>query len=568
MSIKIQKILSYIFTFILVGFLSTSSVNAATNTLFTNLPEPIPGNVPSLGVEAYSMPEIGSQLQLVGSDRNNPTISVLMSSWGCESGAWHTQNCTTSDGATFTHPITLNIYGVKPDNTPDTLIKTISQTFTIPYRPSKSDACTDGKWSDGTSCFNGKAFSIDFDLSGTNLPEKVIVSVAYNTSHNGYSPMGEQACFTEDGGCGYDSLNVGLAGTPTIGSVLPSASDIYQNTSYGPNYCDSGVSGTGTFRLDSGCWAGYLPVFKVTTTSDTTAPSTPVMTGFTNPTLSCGGITNSHASTVNWTTSTDESGIAGYEYYVDYPLVGGGRGIWNPANLWTNTYNAGSLNEGVHHIKVRAKDNAGNYSEWSNICDITADWTSPVLSFTGFRDQSSSTYDNTPTIKSCGSVNNSGFISWEWALSSTEVNPISYLYEILSGPTAVGYSATTTATHYNGQIPMYGLYAVRVTGQDIAGNVSAPITCSVDYKQSVVLVPPPTKESDCKKNGWKIYNNPTFKNQGQCEKYVEQHKHDRDDHKNDRDDRGDKSDKDKKADGKKKESELSKILSLFNFHRD
>jgi hypothetical protein len=36
----------------------------------------------------------------------------------------------------------------------------------------------------------------------------------------------------------------------------------------------------------------------------------------------------------------------------------------------------------------------------------------------------------------------------------------------------------------------------------------------------------PTAKEQCKKDGWKIFSNPTFKNQGQCEKYVENDKKD------------------------------------------
>jgi hypothetical protein len=28
-------------------------------------------------------------------------------------------------------------------------------------------------------------------------------------------------------------------------------------------YCDGGTGGTGTFRLDAGCWTGYQPAFQV-----------------------------------------------------------------------------------------------------------------------------------------------------------------------------------------------------------------------------------------------------------------------------------------------------------------
>ena len=38
-----------------------------------------------------------------------------------------------------------------------------------------------------------------------------------------------------------------------------------------------------------------------------------------------------------------------------------------------------------------------------------------------------------------------------------------------------------------------------------------------------VVTGPPTKKSDCKHGGWKTFDNPSFKNQGQCVSYVAHH---------------------------------------------
>ncbi len=38
-----------------------------------------------------------------------------------------------------------------------------------------------------------------------------------------------------------------------------------------------------------------------------------------------------------------------------------------------------------------------------------------------------------------------------------------------------------------------------------------------------VLVGPPTNKDQCKKDGWRTFNNPTFKNQGDCVSYLEKH---------------------------------------------
>ncbi|MCL4418599.1 hypothetical protein M1146_00690 [Patescibacteria group bacterium] len=72
-----------------------------------------------------------------------------------------------------------------------------------------------------------------------------------------------------------------------------------------------------------------------------------------------------------------------------------------------------------------------------------------------------------------------------------------------------------------------------------------------------ILVGPPTNKNQCKKDGWKIFNNPSFKNQGQCVDYVEHHSKDedhdnRDDHDNnnheDNNNHGDKGDHGKSND--------------------
>jgi len=120
---------------------------------------------------------------------------------------------------------------------------------------------------------------------------------------------------------------------------------------------------------------------------DVEKPSPPVMLGFANPNIACGGYTNSKYVTIDWSDSTDNVGVNGYDYQVDYPLASGtGRGVWN--TTFANSQYRGSLNEGIHYLKVRAYDAAGNKSDWSNVCAITYDSIKPILSskteFTGW----------------------------------------------------------------------------------------------------------------------------------------------------------------------------------------
>lgn len=208
----------------------------AGDTTFAYNPMPFNAvncNNPSVGFEAQATNEFGDQVQLAGTARNLTTLEVLMASFACSvSGHWNLGEsfpCVTTPGATFTHPITANIY--VPSNLTEP-IATVTQNFTFPFRPSADPVNCPGaspSAEDNSSFFNPLADPtqvpnkcevsiktvITFDFSGLGivLPDEVVWTVAYNTTHFGFAPIGEAAdCFSTDPadpGCPYDSLNVG-----------------------------------------------------------------------------------------------------------------------------------------------------------------------------------------------------------------------------------------------------------------------------------------------------------------------------------------------------------------------
>ena len=101
---------------LVAAVMALSAAATSTPTAYNNIPSPAPANVPSVGGEAYAFNELGGQVQLAGPARRNPKVTVLMSSWGCQSGNWYTATCTTTPGSGFTLPITLKIYTVGPAN--------------------------------------------------------------------------------------------------------------------------------------------------------------------------------------------------------------------------------------------------------------------------------------------------------------------------------------------------------------------------------------------------------------------------------------------------------------------
>jgi hypothetical protein len=271
--------------------------------IYDSTVQPNPGNLPSQSYEATATTEFGNQITFGGAARVLDNVTVQLSSWGCESGNWSTYTtapCVTTPGATFTEPITFSIYNVGQASAagPSTVggpVASVTQTFSIPYRPSAdTNYATDcaaeaasenppvsvsafaGTWydSDLNKCFNGYLTPITFNFGHVVLPNSVIYGIAYNTSDNGSPPYGDAtACHSSPGGCGYDSLNVALSQEPTAPSV---GGDAYPGTTYlnvdqqdyaVNSYCDGGAAGINTLRIDepanyptgngttSGCWS-------------------------------------------------------------------------------------------------------------------------------------------------------------------------------------------------------------------------------------------------------------------------------------------------------------------------
>jgi hypothetical protein len=264
--------------------LAGSPAAGASEVVYDNLPASNPGNLPSMAFEATSTSQFGGQVQLAGTARKGMTLYVGMSSWACQKGSWTgSPECVTEMGARFEWPVTLELYEVGAGGAPGALLKSVTRTFKMPYRPSQNNKkCRNAKGEPTggwyllslNQCFHGKYFRIGFPLGRAKLPAVVIVSVLFNTSDYGAElqrPL-KPGCETTSGGCPFDSLNVAVTEpanevepapvAPSVGSD-PRPADAYLSSTWGGAYCDGGASGTGSFRLDAGCWTGYQPTFEV-----------------------------------------------------------------------------------------------------------------------------------------------------------------------------------------------------------------------------------------------------------------------------------------------------------------
>jgi hypothetical protein len=165
--------------FAATALMAVAAGTAGAEVVYNNVPSPLPGNFASIGLAATSSSEFGGQVELAGTARKNPTVTVVMSSWACESGTAES-NCKTSKNKHFSVPVTVRIYGAG-ELTEVPLAEKTTNTK-MDYRPSESPSkCTGGRWYDEatTECSHGYAFPITIKLKTKKMPKKAIVTVSY-----------------------------------------------------------------------------------------------------------------------------------------------------------------------------------------------------------------------------------------------------------------------------------------------------------------------------------------------------------------------------------------------------
>lgn len=221
-----------------------ASAAPVPSVVYDATPSPLPPNVASLGFQATRTSEFGDYVHLAGADRVLKTVKVTMSDWALYSD-YSADARYSGNSATWSHPITVNVYSnhLDANGVPDTLLATKTEAVTIPWRPEADPTCPNGTaWrADNSNCYNGLAFNATFDLSSSNaeLPNDVIVGVAYDTQSYGAHPLGVNGP--------YNSLNVGVPDgqTASVGTD-DNADHVFWDTTY-PGY-------SAGFREDTG-WA-------------------------------------------------------------------------------------------------------------------------------------------------------------------------------------------------------------------------------------------------------------------------------------------------------------------------
>ena len=262
------SVLTAIVLAVLVGGVAQAS--PSHNVVYNAIPGTLPPNMASLGFQATQTAEFGDYVNLGGTARTLKAVTVTLSDWALYSD-YASDARYSGNSATWTHPITINVYRAVPGATPadpntaGPLLGTVTKNVTIPWRPAGPACPTDvTAWmaSDG-QCYHGLAFNAKIDMRGLHvrLPDDVIVGVAYNTNTWGSNPIGSPGP--------YESLNVGLEGAATVGTDV-STDNVFWNTMTAASYTDLGAAGVGIFREDTN-WTPYGTVaIKITASGPST----------------------------------------------------------------------------------------------------------------------------------------------------------------------------------------------------------------------------------------------------------------------------------------------------------
>jgi hypothetical protein len=227
---------------------------AGAEVVYNNVPSPLPGNFASIGLAATSSSEFGGEIELAGTARSKPSITVVMSSWACQTGSWNEGNCATPKPMKgFKVPVTVRVYAA--GELEEGPIAEVTKNAKMLYRPSESPSmCEPGRWYDATSatCFHGLAFPISVKLGKLKkMPKRTVVTVAYPHSSGPAQSLNVATSEPSEG-------TLSLGGQPV--------EEWFVNSTSSEMYCP-GAKEVGTLGPEegTGCQEGinYQPVYAV-----------------------------------------------------------------------------------------------------------------------------------------------------------------------------------------------------------------------------------------------------------------------------------------------------------------
>lgn len=343
-----------------VGSASAVSItqDAVGTPVYDSIVAPTPPDTWSMSYGGTNLTQLGNAISLGSSPVALNNVVVALDSQACETGSG--ASCSTTPGATFPLPVTLNIYAAPatPGGAVGAPLASDTQTFNIPFRPSASPAqCAAGtyNWSgypnDGSQWYNaadGKCYYgtsymavFNFQPQHVTIPSSVVYGIAYDATSGPGS-----------------SLNVMLSNEATAISVGSdtNAGNLYAAVGSGANdvgpgeiTCSTATSGFNSYSTTAGANCGLqspnqdgtvtdIPQVEFNAGSSVSlfpgGPAQPINFTITNP-----GSTSTYVHTVTIAIAQNSNGNVESAPGVPSSAVSGCLASWFTVNNATDTVN-------------------------------------------------------------------------------------------------------------------------------------------------------------------------------------------------------------------------------------
>ncbi len=190
-------------------------------------------------------------------------------------------------------------------------------------------------------------------------------------------------------------------------------------------------------------------------TVDTVVPAAPVLQAPAD-----GAFVATSAPALDWSDSTDVNGIRDYDVEVDSDAGFAPPLEWTDTTVASTAVTAG-LAEGQHSWRARARDNAGNLSDWSAVRSFAVDTVAPTAPALLTPTDGALLATSTPTLDWTDSTDANGIQNYD-----VDVDGDTAFAPPIEWNATVAPSTTTTAALADGQ------HFWRVRSRDNAGNTS------------------------------------------------------------------------------------------------
>jgi len=437
----------------------------------------------NVGVVAYDVYANGASLGYVA--------GTSMSITGLSPSTTYTMVVNARDAAgNITPSASQPVTTLAPDTTPPSVPTGLSATtklatsFTLTWSPCSDNVGVTGYTIYKNGTLIGTSSSTSFAVMGltANTTYSMTVSASDGAGNNS-APSSVFSVTTPPVDTAPPSIPV-VSGASMVGSqslniywaastdnVAVASYDVYKNGAFYSNVSATNALVTGLSSLTtysfyviakdySGNASSPSSSFSVTTTApDTVAPAAP--TG-----LSASSI-GSKTALINWTQSTDNTGVANYDILLN--------GTFS-ARVGTPPFTLGGLSPStIYSITIQAIDYDGNHSASSSPLSVTTNAIDTIA-------------PTVPTGLSSSGISSTSFL-FTWSSSTDNVGVAGY--NVYQNGTLVG---TTPTTNFGfGGLAPKTTYSVAVAARDADNNVSAvssPISVTTSAGDTSAPTPP------------------------------------------------------------------------------